>query len=145
MTNKYGNFVLLKAYNLAADREKKVLQTALQKSFTKIHSSKYKSRWNSFFEECSKKSNEISAKILNKQPKNSKEPLSAEDKKKGSGGSEEDNDDSLDGSNRKFSGRKKNKLPSHFAPKTNQVEIERAKNRKFSAPITALKFSTNFS
>ena len=149
MTNKYGNFVLLKAFNLAGDREKRNLQNALQKCFAKIHSSKYKSRWSQFFEECLKKSSEFSTKPLNKPLRGSRDFLYGEDsKKRGSGGSDEAGDDDFnDDSPQRFPGRKKNKLPTHYIPKTTQdtMPVERSKNRKSSAPISILKFSTNFS
>lgn len=138
MTNKYGNFVLKKAYNLAGDREKKNLHAALQKGFTKIHSSKFKSRWSAFFDECLKNPSD--------PQKLSKAASNEENKQRGNDDLDDEDSDQMD-SNPKFPGRKQNKRATQIGMKTTQepVKVERSKNRKNSAPINALKFSTNFS
>lgn len=142
MTNKYGNFVLLKVYNLNGETERKSIQAAFQKVFPKIHSNKYKTRWTLFFEECAKQAPEISTKILNKQSKPNKEQHLAEDTKLKipviSGDFEE-----LNGN------KKQTKNSNTHTPKAGLVDntlVGRSKNRKYSAPISGpnMKFVSNF-
>ena len=54
MTNKYGNFVLQKLFNIGDENDKKLLLIALNKYYEKIHSTKYRTKWLSFFEESKK-------------------------------------------------------------------------------------------
>lgn len=143
MTNKYGNFVLVKAYNLSDENEKKMLQSALQKHFVKIHSNKYRTRWTAFFEECAKNTPEISAKVLNKQAKANKERVS---EMKIPSISEEFEDEQ--DYNRNFPGRKKSKLPTQLMQRAEPESFTdlRSKTRKMSAPLnmSLMRFTNNY-
>lgn len=54
MTNKYGNFVLLKIYSVAEEHDKKSLLIAILRQLERIHSAKYRAKWTSFVEDCKK-------------------------------------------------------------------------------------------
>ena len=51
MKNKYGNFVLLKIFNVADETDKVRLLEALQRYVNSVHVNKYKNRWLTFLEE----------------------------------------------------------------------------------------------
>ena len=147
MTNKYGHFVLRKAFNLSSDREKKTFFAMLLKNYAKIHSSKYKTRWASFFEECAKINPELSFKLPNKQLKSNRDVSSNEESKNAGANSlgSDENSDNQENPNAKFPGRRKNKLVSQMPVKSKQEPKERSQKRKNTAPISSLKFTTNFS
>lgn len=135
MTNKYGNFVINKAYNLSEESHKKLYLSGLYKSYVKIHSSKYKTRWTTFFEGCSNAPNTFNKGIIA-----NKNNLPTDSRIKGfdSGFEPQEGNPS-----QSFSERKKGKGVTYVVTDTSKDNYfgERSKNRKYSAPISGIKSS----